>query len=44
MKCKQCNKEFTNPYINTWYCSKDCENKNKGEIPDFMKDIFKMGV
>ena len=30
MKCKHCWKEIPyNPYINTWYCCKECEDKDK---------------
>ena len=43
MKCKNCLTEFFNPYIQSKYCSKKCEDKlkkAKTEMPDEFKSIF----
>jgi hypothetical protein len=39
MKCKTCWKEL-NPYTPKPYWNINCENKNKTDIPDFLKEIF----
>jgi hypothetical protein len=39
MKCKNCWKEFYNPFINSKYCSKECENK-VSEPTWVVKDLF----
>jgi hypothetical protein len=40
MKCKNCRKQYNNPYVNTGYCSKTCENSYKGNIRDKWEELF----
>lgn len=49
-QCKNCKEFFYNPYVDSDFCSitckkiynknKYCENKNKTDIQDFLKEIF----
>jgi hypothetical protein len=42
MKCKKCWKEYNNPYVNTWYCSKYCEDNDeiRKNWDEFVKNFF----
>jgi hypothetical protein len=40
MKCKKCLKEYTNPYVNTGYCSKACENAHKKNMWYNREELF----
>jgi hypothetical protein len=42
MKCKRCWKEFYNPYSNTGYCSKTCEDQKdiKEYWDNFINEFF----
>ena len=39
MKCKNCWKEFYNPFVSSNYCSKECE-KQLSEPVGVVKDLF----
>lgn len=39
MKCRNCKKEYYNPYATKWYCSLECENKSSIELDEKVKRL-----